>query len=260
MKNREITTCEGFCARCQTQHSLPTTGAAHEHALQLMEWLKLHKNIDIFSGQPAEEKWSTEPLFGAARGKMFGVLECETTEGTRVFLHGFSGQFSATWKITGWVPPLFDITAFNLLNVPNERRIKKISQQINRMNGIQPPMDSIHVLKKKRKQFSQKLMVDIHQLYNVHNFNNEHATLRHAFLGNGGIPSGTGDCCAPKLLNYAAQRNLSPRSIAEFYWGKENRSKTKKHATFYSSCAGKCMPILGFMLCGTTNRHNKISS
>ena len=258
MSMGDIITCSGFCARCQTEHCLPTTGAAREHALQLMDWLDTHKNIDIFSGQPAVAQWSTEPLFGTARGKMFGVLECETAEGTTVFLHAFSGQFSAAWQITGWVPPLFDIAEFNMLNTYNEKRIKKISQQINRMNSRQPQKESIAVLKKKRKQFSQKLMLEIHQLYRVHNFNEEYTTLRHAFLGQGGIPSGTGDCCAPKLLNHAAQQNLSPRSIAEFYWGKENRSKTKQHGTFYSSCAGKCMPILGFMLCGTTNPPNNM--
>ena len=253
-----ITTCAGFCARCQTEHSLPTTGAAYDQALQLMQWLDSHNNIDIFSGAPAATEWSTQPLFGEARGKMFGVLECETVKGKRVFLYGFSGQFSAAWKIAGWVPPLFDIATFNMLNTPNERRIKKISQHINRMNSRQPQKGPISILKKKRKEFSQKLMLEIHQLYKVHNFNNEYASLRHAFLGSGGIPSGTGDCCAPKLLNHAAQQNLFPRSIAEFYWGKENRSKTKQHRTFYSSCAGKCIPILGFMLCGTTNPPNNI--
>ncbi len=28
-------------------------------------------------------------------------------------------------------------------------------------------------------------------------------------------PSGTGDCCAPKLFNYAFKHNLTPISLAE---------------------------------------------
>ena len=59
-----------------------------------------------------------------------------------------------------------------------------------------------------------------------------------------------GDCCAPKLINFAAKNKLEPISIAEFYWGQENASGSKKHLHFYGSCEEKCGPILGRMLYG----------
>ena len=68
-----------------------------------------------------------------------------------------------------------------------------------------------------------------------------------------GIPVGSGDCCAPKLLNYAAKRQRKPLSIAEFFWGKETHSRDRLEGEFYSSCLDKCQPLLGFMLCGGTN-------
>jgi len=69
-------------------------------------------------------------------------------------------------------------------------------------------------------------------------------------LLSGNIPTGAGECCAPKLLNYAALNGLKPVGLSEFYWGKENKSGTRQHKQFYPACVEKCQPILGFMLCG----------
>lgn len=246
------TKCYGFCGHCQTEHRLSTGGSAHRMALHLMERLDQEKNIDLFSNRPPEYKWSTEPLFSQARGKMFGVLECVTEEQKPVFLYAFSGQFSASWELKGWVPPLFELAAFERLNGYNEKRIKKMSIHIKQIEQQQSGKKSLNILKSKRKILSQQLMKNIHSLYRLHNFHNECCSIQEAFCGNEGIPTGTGDCCAPKLLNYAAQNRLKPISIAEFYWGRQNKSATKHHGHFYSSCANKCLPILGFLLCGAT--------
>ena len=93
-------------------------------------------------------------------------------------------------------------------------------------------------------------MKDIHNLYELHNFCGEKKSIYEAFCLPKGIPTGTGDCCAPKLLNYAALKNLKPIGLAEFYWGAENRSGSRQHGEYYSCCENKCQPILGYMLCG----------
>ena len=74
------------------------------------------------------------------------------------------------------------------------------------------------------------------------------------------MPSGTGDCCAPKLLNYAAKEKLIPLSLIEFYYGKENRSGSRIHRHFYPPCADKCGPIMEYMLTGIKELHKKYSS
>ena len=38
-------------------------------------------------------------------------------------------------------------------------------------------------------------------------------------------PTGTGDCCAPKLLNYAFANGLTPLSMCEVFYGQKNTSK-----------------------------------
>lgn len=102
---------------------------------------------------------------------------------------------------------------------------------------------------------SRRLMLDIHAIYRLTNFRGRTETLFGAYSADGGIPTGTGDCCAPKLLNYAAVNNLFPVGLAEFYWGLDNKSGSRRHGMFYPSCREKCQPILGYLLCGLEGNH-----
>ena len=63
-------------------------------------------------------------------------------------------------------------------------------------------------------------------------------------------PGGTGDCCAPKLLQYAYQHYLHPVCMAEFWWGQSTKEELRQHLNYYPACRGKCMPILTWMLQG----------
>ncbi len=63
-----------------------------------------------------------------------------------------------------------------------------------------------------------------------------------------GIPTGTGECCAPKLLHYAATIGLKPLAMAEFWWG--DSSADKLQGQFYGACEERCQPLMGFLLSG----------
>ena len=63
-------------------------------------------------------------------------------------------------------------------------------------------------------------------------------------------PGGTGDCCAPKLLQYAYQHGLKPLCMAEFWWGAPTKEELRQHLSFYPACRGKCKPLLTWMLEG----------
>lgn len=63
-------------------------------------------------------------------------------------------------------------------------------------------------------------------------------------------PSGAGECCGPKLLQYAYRHRLTPLCMGEFWWGRSPRGLVRRHAQYYPACAGKCGPILRFMLQG----------
>jgi tRNA pseudouridine32 synthase/23S rRNA pseudouridine746 synthase len=63
-------------------------------------------------------------------------------------------------------------------------------------------------------------------------------------------PGGTGDCCAPKLLQYAYQQGLHPVCMAEFWWGATTKTELRQHLNYYPACRGKCKPVLTWMLQG----------
>ena len=63
-------------------------------------------------------------------------------------------------------------------------------------------------------------------------------------------PSGAGECCAPKLLQYAFLNGMRPLRIAEFWWGESPKREIRHHLHFYPACRGRCLPILSFMMQG----------
>ena len=63
-------------------------------------------------------------------------------------------------------------------------------------------------------------------------------------------PSGTGECCEPKLLQYAFTHGMRPIEMAMFWWGKAPKTEIRQHKQFYPACNGKCKPLLTWMLKG----------
>jgi hypothetical protein len=241
--------CSGYCTRCSTVHSLPSA-SAREKGKELIRQLEERKSIEQ-DDTDQDPRLSTEPLFGEQRGKMFGVLECLDQNGKKSWLYAFSGQFNGLWVVDGWAPPLFDLSTFEMVHDPVEKRIKALGKEMQRV-----PAGSDHHLSliSHRRQLSRQLMIDLHDLYRLQNFTGDTATLHQAFIQPGGKPTGTGDCCAPKLLQLAAASELFPLSLAEFFFGRSNRSGTREHGCFYSPCSDKCQPLLGFLLCGIEGR------
>ena len=61
-------------------------------------------------------------------------------------------------------------------------------------------------------------------------------------------PAGSGECCEPKLLQYAYQHGYKPLQMAMFWWGESPKEEIRHHLQFYPACNGKCKPILHWML------------
>ncbi len=104
----------------------------------------------------------------------------------------------------------------------------------------------IRKLKRQRKERSQTLQAQMYENYRLLNFLGTSATLQQ--LMPAGMPTGTGDCCAPKLLHHAATHHLKPIAMAEFWWG--TASADKIPGKFYGACADRCQPLMGFLLSG----------
>ena len=246
---REIS-AHGFCSNCQKEHFLPT-GRSKNVCYALTAKLAGHGHLGFLEHFSRQQDYSMADLFGDARGKMFGVLEGVDPRGNSVILYAFSGQINGQWVVPGWAPPLFDLQEWKNVNDDTEKTIKNYTTRIINHTGS---ANELQNLKRARKELSQQLMKELHSLYTVKNFRGESAPLHSFYSEKRGIPTGAGDCCAPKLLNHAFARSITPVSMAEFYWGKTNRSQLKKHGCFYPTCRDKCYPLLGFMLCGLESK------
>ncbi|HYX14418.1 MAG TPA: pseudouridine synthase [Nostoc sp.] len=106
----------------------------------------------------------------------------------------------------------------------------------------------ISELKQQRKALSRQLQAQMQASYSLTNFSGRSLSLQQ--LMPGGSPTGTGDCCAPKLLHYAATHNLKPLAMAEFWWGASSVNQDKIQGKFYGACAERCQPLMGFLLSG----------
>ena len=65
-------------------------------------------------------------------------------------------------------------------------------------------------------------------------------------------PAGSGECCEPKLLQYAYQHGYKPLQMAMFWWGESPKEEIRHHLQYYPACNGKCKPILHWMLPAST--------
>lgn len=237
----------GWCRRCGRVHLLPSDQAWVECA-RLMAQLAQSGRIDLeVAASDADPGCATGPLFAPGGGKMFGVLCCRDRRGRRVVLRAFSGQYGGRWQVPGWVGPVQDAALFDALAGAADPEIKRLGAVIARTPAGSASRSD---LVRRRRALSRELMHRLHDLYQLVNVRGERLPLVQAFLGPGRPPSGTGDCCGPKLLHHAATNGLVPESLAEFFWGAGGASAARMHGVGYPGCAAKCQPILGFLLCG----------
>ena len=114
-------------------------------------------------------------------------------------------------------------------------------------------------MKAHRKAMSEALQERIFRLFIVKNARGEARDLVDVFKPLGTLPpAGAGECCAPRLLNYAFNHELKPLCMAEFWWGASPVGEVRHHGHFYPACRSKCKPILEFMLQGLEVEDNPL--
>ena len=112
--------------------------------------------------------------------------------------------------------------------------------------------NTIQLLKDERKRRSAALQQYLFDQYHFYNAHSDKKGVLAVFNEAIGMvpPAGSGECAAPKLLQYAYQQGLRPVCMAEFWWGASPISEIRRHKNFYPSCKGKCEPILTYMMQG----------
>lgn len=211
-------------------------------------------------------------------GKMFGVLVVEQ-EGKRYYLRAFSGIYNGAYHHEGFVPPVCDLQQGYFHE--EEQRIVDLTHQINSCNNEVEKQE----LKVLRKEKSQALQTWTFRQFRMLNANRQVADLLDIFKDYktpfseeeyidykegraqvkpqskvGVPPGGAGECCAPKLLQYAYQHNLKPVCMEEFWVGPSKGSQMRIEGHFYPSCQHKCVPILTYMMQGLDVEENPLFS
>ena len=125
-------------------------------------------------------------------------------------------------------------------------KIQEISKEFNIFK------EKISALKKERKEKSNYLQQTLFSKYAFLNRKKELKNLLSIF-NDPAIkpPAGSGECAAPKLLQYAFANNLTPITMAEFWWGSAPNEAIRQHKNYYPACLGRCKPILTHMLAHT---------
>ena len=115
----------------------------------------------------------------------------------------------------------------------------------------------ISALKKERAERSDELQKWIFGNALIHNAIGEVSSIWEVFNAVGLIPpGGTGDCAAPKLLEYAYANGLQPLAMGEFWYGLSPETAVRTHGHFYPSCTSKCGPLLSYMMQGLSIQNN----
>ena len=220
---------------------------AKNHALALMQ--ELDKN----------------PLFQESQsGLMLGILVCHDPKTEQqVVLKAFSGQFFGQWLVEGWVPPLLNVDDYHAQVQQDDGAIQELTAEIqdleqkhkellgdsNSEKNNSPFLEQLQRLRIRRRELSNQSLAAI---YNLYQFPCADGRIRgfadfYPDFSQGNLPpTGTGDCCAPKLLGAAFSQGLVPLSLAEFFYGAATGNR--RHKEFYPPCDEKCGLVLPVML------------
>ena len=186
-------------------------------------------------------------------GKMFGILVVEK-DGALGYLAAYSGQVDILDGDDFFVPPVFNYLSPDGYFKCEEAEISRINHNIIMLENDEANNHSMAIdqLKMERKSRSQALQNWLFSHFVMLNAKGERRNVLDIFSDTPikFPPSGAGECCAPKLLQYALLNGMRPVRIAEFWWGDSPKKEIRHHLHFYPACRGRCLPILSFMMQG----------
>lgn len=173
------------------------------------------------------------------QGKMFGVLVYKPhtpyTLHATLYLAAFSAKLDGSYHHEGFVPPVYE------MRTPPIGTSRDESKRLQRLlfanyNFLNAAGQSKNLL---------ELFADTPPVLPPEAFFNHSKDTSKPLP-----PSGAGECCAPKLLQYAFAHSMEPIALAEFWIGAPPHTEIRQEGVFYPPCSGKCVPILRHMLSG----------
>ena len=173
------------------------------------------------------------------QGKMFGVLVYNNNQSpltSNLYIAAFSAKLDDSYHHEGFVPPVYEIPQ------PPVGKTKAESQRLQRLLFANYRFTNMQGETKNLLDIfaAEKPILTPEEYFDKSQITNS---------PNGALPpSGAGECCAPKLLQYAITHGLKPIALAEFWVGAPSRTEVRQEGTFYTPCSGRCKPILRWMI------------
>ena len=171
-------------------------------------------------------------------GKMFGVL----VYGENQYIAAFSACLDGSYYHEGFVPPVYGMASAPVGSSREE------SQRLQRLLFAHYNFTN----EKGEERNILDIFRDEKPVLSPEEWFGDSGNLKFEIKKNKSPlpPAGAGECCAPKLLQYAFTRHLQPIAMAEFWVGAPPRNELRREGVFYAPCSGKCVPILRHMLQG----------
>ncbi len=175
-------------------------------------------------------------------GKMFGVLlvkgERISGLGDEGYLAAFSAKLDGSYLHEGFVPPVYAMTEEPVGHSKEEsRRLQRLLfTNYTFVNGKGESKNLMEIFA------NEKPIVPADEWFDKSKIINHKSQIL--------PPSGAGECCAPKLLQYALTHGLKPLQLAEFWVGAPSKTEIRQEGVYYAPCSGRCVPILKHMTQG----------
>lgn len=155
------------------------------------------------------------------------------------------------------VPPIVSNEKINLALKKNDREIHELTEKINGIEKTVSSQQSLQLesllhqreeLCNARETLTTESLLNVFSLYNFTRFDGKQISLNSIISehNNKLPPTGTGDCCAPKLLSYAFEQGIKVLSMDEVYYGRNTPNKINGKA--YPPCDERCGYILPSIL------------
>ena len=205
----------------------------------------------IESGEVSLKQVGRASLERKDQGVMIGSLVCwDKIEKRRIVLYAVSGNNKQLVSVTPanvkniFVPSIVPSDKIDEALKENDKEIHELTDKINKLTLVNKNSERRNQLVKKRTELTDASLKKVFSLYSFTSFDGNKISLDEIIQKHNGHlpPTGTGDCCAPKLLSYAFEKGYEIISMDEVYYGRD--TKNKKTGISYTPCDERCGYIL----------------
>ena len=220
---------------------------AHHYCISLISRLDCGRDASLC-------QISRESIERTNQGVMIGTLVCwDKVLCKRVILYAVSGngkvlRLKNPHSCEIVVPSIVSADDISRALEEHDKEIHHLTDKINSLTGLPHRLEERKALIKKRTSLTDISLRRVFDLYHFTRFDGSVISLNDIISKHGGRlpPTGTGDCCAPKLLSYAFAHDLQLVSMDEVYYGQD--TKNRKNKCSYAPCDDRCGYILPHIL------------